>query len=138
MSAGGGVVVTTPRRWWQVSARWQRCMRLARVTMKPSACPHGSFLVRPRHDGRAAPYPVSSLGGVPRRLPERSGAGMTHEEAFLADILADRADDMARRIYADWLMDSYDPVAQARGEFIHLHCDLARLTPGDPRPAAPH
>ncbi|MBY0228017.1 MAG: TIGR02996 domain-containing protein [Gemmataceae bacterium] len=62
---------------------------------------------------------------------------MTHEEAFLADILADRADETARRIYADWLMDSYDPVAQARGEFIHLQCDLARCAPGDPRPAAP-
>ena len=61
---------------------------------------------------------------------------MTHEEAFLTDILADRADDMARRIYADWLMDRNDPVSQARGEFIHAQCDLARIPPGDPRPAA--
>ena len=60
---------------------------------------------------------------------------MTHEEAFLTDILADRADDLPRRIYADWLMDRPDPVSQARGEFIHIQCDLARIPLGDPRPA---
>src|SRR5262245_34821037 len=59
---------------------------------------------------------------------------MTHEEAFLQDILENREDDTPRRIYGDWLLDQDDPVAAARGEFIHIQCDLARLPPGTPRP----
>src|SRR4051812_12937455 len=59
---------------------------------------------------------------------------MTHEEAFLQDILENREDDTPRRGYADWLIDQGDEVNAARGEFIHLQCELAKLPPG-PRPA---
>lgn len=59
---------------------------------------------------------------------------MTHEDAFLQDILEHGEDDTARRVYADWLLDHDDPVQAARGEFIHLQCDLARLATGTPRP----
>src|SRR5262249_49909568 len=53
------------------------------------------------------------------------GAPMTHEDAFLLDIVENREDDTPRRIYADWLLDQPDPVQAARGEFIHVQCDLA-------------
>jgi uncharacterized protein (TIGR02996 family) len=52
---------------------------------------------------------------------------MTHEDVFLQDILDNREDDTPRRIFADWLLDHHDPVCVARGELIHLQCDLARL-----------
>ena len=61
---------------------------------------------------------------------------MTHEEAFLQDIVEDRDDDTPRRIFADWLMDHDDPASQARGEFVHLQCDLARHPAGVARPQA--
>jgi uncharacterized protein (TIGR02996 family) len=51
---------------------------------------------------------------------------MTHEDAFLLDIVENREDDTPRRIFADWLLDQPDPVQVARGEFIHLQCELAR------------
>src|SRR5947207_1339627 len=59
---------------------------------------------------------------------------MTHEDVFLQDIIENHQDDTPRRIYADWLLDHPDPVRVARGEFIHLQCDLARCPPGPPRP----
>jgi uncharacterized protein (TIGR02996 family) len=62
------------------------------------------------------------------------GAAMTHEEAFLLDILERPEDDTPRRVCADWLLDHHDPVRNARGEFIHLQLDLARLPPEAPRP----
>src|SRR5262245_11771844 len=61
---------------------------------------------------------------------------MTHEDAFLQDIVENREDDTPRRIFADWLLDHPDPVCMARGEFIHLQCDLARLPAGATRPEA--
>src|SRR5262249_52402984 len=51
---------------------------------------------------------------------------MTHEDAFLLDIVENREDDTPRRIFADFLLDQPDPVLAARGEFIHVQCDLAR------------
>jgi uncharacterized protein (TIGR02996 family) len=57
---------------------------------------------------------------------------MTHEDVFLLDILENRDDDTPRRIYADWLLDHDDPVLAARGEFIHIQCDLARPGGGEP------
>jgi uncharacterized protein (TIGR02996 family) len=60
---------------------------------------------------------------------------MTHEDAFLADILDHRDEDAPRLVYADWLLDRGDPASVARGEFIHLQCALARLPEGAPRPA---
>jgi uncharacterized protein (TIGR02996 family) len=60
---------------------------------------------------------------------------MTHEEAFLQEILESHDDDTPRRIYADWLMDRGDAVGWARGEFIHVQCDLARFPPDAKRPA---
>ena len=61
---------------------------------------------------------------------------MTHEEAFFLDVVENRDDDTPRRIFADWLMDHDDPASQARGEFIHLQCDLARHPAGVARPQA--
>jgi uncharacterized protein (TIGR02996 family) len=55
---------------------------------------------------------------------------MTHDEAFLEDILAHPGDDAPRLIYADWLEEHGDP---RRAEFIRLQCDLARMAEGDPR-----
>jgi uncharacterized protein (TIGR02996 family) len=59
---------------------------------------------------------------------------MTQEDAFLQDILENHDDDTPRRVYADWLMDQPDAVSGARGEFIHVQCDLARVPAGTPRP----
>jgi uncharacterized protein (TIGR02996 family) len=60
---------------------------------------------------------------------------MTHEEAFLQEILENRDDDTPRLIYADWLMDRGDPTSAARGEFIHIQCTLARWPEGTDKPA---
>jgi len=51
---------------------------------------------------------------------------MDHDDAFLADVAADRDDDAPRLIYADWLDDHGDP-DQAR--FIRAQCRLATLEP---------
>jgi uncharacterized protein (TIGR02996 family) len=59
---------------------------------------------------------------------------MKPEDAFLLEILENRDDDAPRRVFADWLLDHPDPVLAARGELIHVQCDLARLAPG-PWPA---
>lgn len=48
------------------------------------------------------------------------------EEAFLRDILTNPDDDAVRLIYADWLHEQGDPARSARGEFIHVQCQLAR------------
>src|SRR5258708_2040694 len=68
------------------------------------------------------------------RAPGKRSAPMTHEEAFLQDILENREDDTPRRVFADWLLDLPDAVSAARGEFIHVQCDLARVPAGTPRP----
>jgi uncharacterized protein (TIGR02996 family) len=60
---------------------------------------------------------------------------MTHEDAFLQDILENPDDDTPRRIYADWMLDHDDPVIAARGEFIHVQCALARLPAESPQAA---
>jgi uncharacterized protein (TIGR02996 family) len=51
---------------------------------------------------------------------------MTHQDAFLADILAHPDDDAPRLVYADWLDDHGD---EPRAEFIRLQCRLATLAP---------
>jgi uncharacterized protein (TIGR02996 family) len=60
---------------------------------------------------------------------------MTHEEAFLQEILENRDDDTPRLIYADWLLDRGDPTSAARGEFIHIQCTRARWPEGPDEPA---
>jgi uncharacterized protein (TIGR02996 family) len=55
---------------------------------------------------------------------------MTHDEAFLKDIIEHPDDDTPRLIYADWLDEHGQP---ARGEFIRVQCELARLPEGDER-----
>jgi len=59
---------------------------------------------------------------------------MTQEDAFLQEVLENPADDVPRRVYADWLVDQGGLVNAARGEFIQIQCDLARLPLGA-RPA---
>src|SRR5262245_36159116 len=88
------------------------CPRRGRLTTLPSTpCPGR---------GWGAPVDVRS-------------AAMTHEDAFLQDILTQPDDDTPRRIFADWLLDHHDPVLAARGELIHVQCDLAGLAPESPR-----
>ncbi len=58
---------------------------------------------------------------------------MTHEDAILQDVLENREDDTPRRVYADWLLDRGDDVSAARGEFIHVQCDLAHEPAESPR-----
>src|SRR3954469_18795927 len=58
---------------------------------------------------------------------------VTHEEAFLHDILRHPTDDAPRLIFADWLDDHGQP---QRGEFIRTQVGLARLGPDDPWRAA--
>jgi uncharacterized protein (TIGR02996 family) len=60
---------------------------------------------------------------------------MTREDSFLHEILHSPGEDLPRRVYADWLMDQPDASSQARGEFIHLQLDLARLPSNEPRPS---
>ncbi len=55
---------------------------------------------------------------------------MTHDEAFLQDVLARPGDDVPRLIYADWLEDHGQ---EARAEFIRTQCELAKLPRRDPR-----
>src|SRR4051812_32213296 len=54
---------------------------------------------------------------------------MTGEEAFHQAILEDPDDDTVRLVYADWLAERGD----ARGEFIRVQVELARLPEGDQR-----
>jgi uncharacterized protein (TIGR02996 family) len=57
---------------------------------------------------------------------------MNQEEAFLQAVLETPDDDTPRLVYADWLDDHGD----ARGTFIRLQCEIARLPEDDPRRAA--
>src|SRR5262249_17928038 len=63
---------------------------------------------------------------------EGARLAMTHDEAFLKDIIEHPDDDTPRLIYADWLDEHGQP---ARGEFIRVQCELARLPEGDERRA---
>jgi uncharacterized protein (TIGR02996 family) len=55
---------------------------------------------------------------------------VTHDEAFLADIIEHPDDDGLRLVYADWLDDHGQP---ERAEFIRVQVGLATLPKGDPR-----
>lgn len=55
---------------------------------------------------------------------------MTREDAFIADIIANPADDAIRLIYADWL-DGQG--REEYGEFIRVQCELANLRCEDGR-----
>jgi uncharacterized protein (TIGR02996 family) len=49
---------------------------------------------------------------------------MTHDDAFLHDIIENPDDDRPRLVYADWLDDH----GQAeRAAFIRVQCELARM-----------
>jgi uncharacterized protein (TIGR02996 family) len=54
---------------------------------------------------------------------------VTHEQAFLADIIAHPADDAPRLILADWLDERGGEGDAERAEFIRVQCALARLPP---------
>jgi uncharacterized protein (TIGR02996 family) len=58
---------------------------------------------------------------------------MATAEALLADIHEHPKDDTPRLVYADWLMEHGDATAAARGEFIRVQVELARLPKGAPR-----
>lgn len=48
------------------------------------------------------------------------------ETEFLAAIRADKADDLPRLVFADWLEETGEPDNVARAEFIRLGCELVR------------
>src|SRR5262245_39653992 len=100
-----------------------------------------------RRDGRLAGLVQAGAGGARRDrrggvgvlLPGRAGRPaahrfrnvgepVTHEEAFLADILETPDDDAPRLIFADWLEENGDP---DRAEFIRVQVAAAR--DADPR-----
>jgi uncharacterized protein (TIGR02996 family) len=51
---------------------------------------------------------------------------MTHEEAFLADILGHPGEDAPRLIFADWLDERGGEGDAERAEFVRVQCELAR------------
>jgi uncharacterized protein (TIGR02996 family) len=55
---------------------------------------------------------------------------MTHEEAFLADIIESPDDDSPRLIYADWLEDNGH---SDRAAFIRLGCSMETMDEDDPQ-----
>jgi uncharacterized protein (TIGR02996 family) len=55
---------------------------------------------------------------------------LAHEQAFLAEILAQPDDDAPRLVFADWLDDHGEG---DRAEFIRAQVELYRLPEGDPR-----
>ena len=57
----------------------------------------------------------------------------TTDDAFLAAITADPADDGPRLVWADWLDASDDPADRARADLVRTQCALARLAPHHPR-----
>src|SRR5262245_29511875 len=59
---------------------------------------------------------------------------MTHDEAFLEDVVAHPDDDAPRLIYADWLDDHGRSEADRdQAAFIRVQCRLARLGEDDPQ-----
>lgn len=58
---------------------------------------------------------------------------MTHDEAFLADIIANPDDLGLRQIYADWLEERGDVASLARAEFIRLQIQMADPAVKGPR-----
>jgi uncharacterized protein (TIGR02996 family) len=60
---------------------------------------------------------------------------VSHECAFLEDIVAHPDEDAPRLVFADWLEDHGDtptiPHARERAELIRAQCSLARLPEGD-------
>jgi uncharacterized protein (TIGR02996 family) len=54
------------------------------------------------------------------------------EAALLDAIRETPEDDTPRLALADWLLEQPEPVAEARGEFIHLQCRLKRLPDYEP------
>src|SRR5262245_44484879 len=59
---------------------------------------------------------------------------MTHEDAFLQEILERPEDDVPRLIFADWLEDNGQP---HRAEFIRLQIELSRLGDANGQVAEP-
>jgi uncharacterized protein (TIGR02996 family) len=58
------------------------------------------------------------------------------EAVFLREVLDRPDDDTPRLVYADWLEEHGDEIAQARAELIRAQCELERLPEDDPARAA--
>lgn len=71
------------------------------------------------------PFAPKKADGIPGGYPP--GA-----EPFLSAIVADRADDTARLVFADWLQENDD---EERAEFIRLQCELHHFNPHFALPA---
>jgi uncharacterized protein (TIGR02996 family) len=52
---------------------------------------------------------------------------VTTDADFLAAIRADPRDNAVRRVYADFLSDSGDPLREARAELVRVQCDMSDL-----------
>jgi uncharacterized protein (TIGR02996 family) len=55
---------------------------------------------------------------------------MTHNDAFVHEIIESPDDDTLRLVYADWLEEHGEPPP---AELIRTQCALARLPNGDPQ-----
>jgi uncharacterized protein (TIGR02996 family) len=72
----------------------------------------------------------------PFRSPPQSGQGVlvnAEIARFIEEICLRAEDDAPRLAYADWLQRSPDAARAARGEFIRVQCQLARLRSEGPR-----
>jgi uncharacterized protein (TIGR02996 family) len=72
---------------------------------------------------------------MPPRTP--SGVELPEPRPVLAGLLADARehpeDDGPRLVLADWLEDQPSEVDRARGEFVRIQCEIARIARQDPR-----
>jgi uncharacterized protein (TIGR02996 family) len=86
-------------------------------------------------------YPVSLIPNpyaetfMPPRTP--SGVELPEPRPVLAGLLADARDhpddDGPRLVLADWLQDQPSEVDRARGEFVRIQCEIARIASQDVR-----
>ncbi len=58
---------------------------------------------------------------------------MTDEDAFLAKILSNPADNVTRLVYADWLEERGDAESVTKSRFLRIDHELAQLPDNHPR-----
>jgi uncharacterized protein (TIGR02996 family) len=93
--------------WWHA---WQRYnMAMART-------------IRRRMWSRFPVHHLLPLAAIATRPKCEGTPSMSDHQSFLAAIAANRADDLPRLIYADWLEDQGDP----RCEFLRAKCSQDR------------
>src|SRR5262245_45761506 len=58
---------------------------------------------------------------------------MTHDDAFVQDIIDNPHDLTPRLVYADWLEEHGDAAARDRATFIRVQIELGQCNPDSPR-----